>query len=144
MAIAAAQSLAGLSDTTTGEVPILMLDDVEKINAAGGEDEPEEEILEPSSKYERIMIAALEATRLNEEIRRKGTKLQHKVTTEAIKRVLEGKVKAVILPKIVIDEEQAPAPQPPSSRDALFGTPPPEAESPEEDASDGDDKAKKD
>ena len=74
------------------------------------------------------MIAALEATRLNEEMRRKGTKLQHKVTTEAIKRVLEGKVKAVVLPKTAMAEEEPPAPQPPALRDTLFGSPEPDAE----------------
>ncbi len=46
----------------------------------------------PRRKYERIMLAAAEATRLNEEIRRKGTKLGAKVTVEALKRVDEGKV----------------------------------------------------
>ena len=46
----------------------------------------------PRRKYERIMLAAAEATRLNEEIRRKGTKLGAKVTVEALRRVDEGKV----------------------------------------------------
>ncbi len=58
---------------------------------------PEEGTLEsPSNKYERIMMAAAEAARLNEEMRRKGTKYEHKVTIEALKRVDEGKVKSVV------------------------------------------------
>ena len=68
-----------------------------------------EETLEPRSKYERIMLAAAEASRLNEEMRRKGIKLDNKVTIEAIKRVDEGKVKGV-LRETVEPEEEGPAP----------------------------------
>jgi len=74
-----------------------MLDDFAgPANDGEEKEETQEEVLEPKSKYERIMVAALEASRLNDEIRRKGTKLPNKVTTEAIKRVFEGKVKALV------------------------------------------------
>ena len=84
---------------------------------------------DPRRKYERIMLAAAEATRLNEEIRRKGTKLANKVTIEALKRVDEGKVKSVMRdpskpasePEVIVD----PIPEIPSS--TLFA-PPPEPE----------------
>jgi len=57
----------------------------------------DEEVLEtPANKYERIMMAAAEASRLNEEMRRKGVKLDRKVTIEALRRVDEGRVKAVL------------------------------------------------
>ena len=82
--------------------------------AAAEETRNEEEVLEtPSSKYERIMMAAAEASRLNEESRRKGTKFDHKVTIEALKRVDEGKVKAVLGGKGILS-----APTPPSSQSA--------------------------
>jgi len=84
--------------------------------------EPEREITEPRSKYERIMMAAAEATRLNEEMRRKGTKLDRKVTLEALKRVDEGKVKAVLGGKGL---EAGPRPsRPEPTVDTLFMTPP--------------------
>ncbi len=66
-------------------------------------------IFGPRSKYERIMLAAAEAGRLNEEMRRKGIKLDNKVTIEAIKRVDEGKVKGVYREPVEVEEE-APAP----------------------------------
>jgi len=50
----------------------------------------------PANKYERIMMAAAEASRLNEEMRRKGIKIDRKVTIEALKRVDERRVKAVL------------------------------------------------
>jgi DNA-directed RNA polymerase subunit K/omega len=84
--------------------------------------EPEREITEPRSKYERIMMAAAEATRLNEEIRRKGTKLDRKVTLEALKRVDEGKVKAVLGGKGLVAGPRPPRPEP--TVDTLFMSPP--------------------
>ena len=84
--------------------------------------EPEREIIVPRTKYERIMMAAAEATRLNEEIRRKGTKLDRKVTLEALKRVDEGKVKGVLGGKGL---EAAPRPsRPEPTVDTLFMSPP--------------------
>jgi hypothetical protein len=83
---------------------------------------PEREITVPKSKYERIMMAAAEATRLNEETRRKGTKLERKVTLEAIKRVDEGKVKAVTGGKGLEVEPRRPRTEP--TVDTLFLTPP--------------------
>ena len=77
-----------------------------------------EEIYTPTSKYERIMLAAVEAARLNEEVRRKGIKLDHKVTLEALKRVDEGKVKGVI-PRVDAEIEAREAAGAP--RDMLFG-----------------------
>jgi DNA-directed RNA polymerase subunit K/omega len=84
--------------------------------------EPEREITEPRTKYERIMMAAAEATRLNEEIRRKGTKLDRKVTLEALKRVDEGKVKAVLGGRGL---EAGPRPvRPATTVETLFMSPP--------------------
>jgi hypothetical protein len=84
--------------------------------------EPEREITVPRSKYERIMMAAAEATRLNEETRRKGTKLDRKVTLEALKRVDEGKVKAVAGGK-GLEVEPRPT-RPATTVDTLFISPP--------------------
>lgn len=83
----------------------------------------EEEITVPRSKYELIMMAAAEANRLNEEVRRKGTKLGQKVTLEALKRVREGKVKSVVTvkPPVVLAK---PLTITADSPDALFGNPP--------------------
>ncbi|MFH1144748.1 MAG: hypothetical protein V1774_09420 [Candidatus Eisenbacteria bacterium] len=78
------------------------MQDEERQAPAEGVDAPSEktagdEFLEsPGNKYERIMMAAAEASRLNEEMRRKGVKLDRKVTIEALKRVDEGRVKAVL------------------------------------------------
>ncbi len=83
---------------------------------------PEVEIATPRSKYERIMRAAAEAARLNDETRRKGTKLEHKVTLEAIKRVDEGKVKAVVGGKGLEAEPRRPRTEP--TVDTLFLSPP--------------------
>jgi hypothetical protein len=83
---------------------------------------PEREFLVPRSKYERIMMAAAEASRLNEETRRKGTKLERKVTLEALKRVDEGKVKAVSGGKGLEVEPRRPRTEP--TVDTLFLSPP--------------------
>jgi len=92
-----------------------------------------EEMTEPRSKYERIMLAAAEATRLNEEFARKGIKTNEKVTIEALKRVDEGKVKGVRRePSILLDRPPEPAPAKP--RDSLFSSPPGGDEGPETDA----------
>jgi len=89
--------------------------------------EPEEEIeaeyTVPQSKYELIMMAAAEATRLNEEVRRKGIKLDRKVTLLALERVREGKVKAVVPARISL-ERSKPVPPPPDATQALFSNPP--------------------
>ena len=84
---------------------------------AGGE-----ELLMPTSKYQRIALAAVEAARLNEEVRRKGIRLDHKVTLEALKRVDEGKVKGVLarLGTTAQAEKLAAAAAP---RDMLFASP---------------------
>jgi DNA-directed RNA polymerase subunit K/omega len=85
----------------------------------------EEEITQPRSKYELIMMASAEASRLNEEVRRKGTKLGQKVTLEALKRVREGKVKAVITVKPAVIVHAKPLTTiTVDSPDALFGNPP--------------------
>lgn len=83
----------------------------------------EEEITTPHSKYELIMMAAAEANRLNEEVRRKGTKLGQKVTLEALKRVREGKVKAVGTVKAPVVHAK-PLTITADSPDTLFGNPP--------------------
>ena len=83
----------------------------------------DEEITHPKSKYELIMMASAEASRLNEEVRRKGTKLGQKVTLEALKRVREGKVKAVITVKPVVVHAKTLTISA-DSPDALFGNPP--------------------
>ncbi len=86
----------------------------------------EEEFTTPRSKYERIMLAAAEAARLNEEVRRKGTKLDHKVTLEALKRVDEGKVKGILPAAHKVEEEEKLAATAP--RDMLFASPLPASE----------------
>ncbi len=81
------------------EVKASMVDE-EKDNIGESEnDEVLEEIVKPSSKYERIMMAAAEAARLNEMGfgRREGEKSATKVTIEALRRVDEGKVKVLVL-----------------------------------------------
>jgi hypothetical protein len=78
------------------------------------------------------MVAALEASRLNEEMRRKGTKLRSKVTTEALQRVSDGKVKAVVQRHISEPEEDIPSPLTEPAGDSLFATPLPDADSPSE------------
>jgi hypothetical protein len=81
-----------------------------------------DETFAPRSKYERIMIAAAEAGRLNEEMRRKGIKLDHKVTIEAVLRVDEGKVKGTLREYEGVQEAPAPhIPEMPAS--PLFGEP---------------------
>ncbi len=84
----------------------------------------QEEVSSPRSKYERIMLAAAEASRLNEEVRRKGTKLDHKVTIEALKRVAEGKVKGVIGGKEPEPEAKVPLARLDTAGDMLFMNPP--------------------
>jgi DNA-directed RNA polymerase subunit K/omega len=104
-------------ETQEKEVP------AEGATAPEAEPAATEEILEPRSKYERIMMAAAEASRLNEETRRKGTKLDRKVTLEALKRVDEGKVKAVIGGRGLEAEPRAPA-RPEATVETLFLSPP--------------------
>lgn len=112
------------------EVHIVMTDhDESQVEGAEAQENAEEEILEPQSKYERIMLAAAEATRLNEEIRRKGIDIKGKVTSEALKRVDEGKVKGVLRPKTAAFETPVPGETPPSS-DMLFGLQAPGLEPP--------------
>lgn len=89
----------------------------------GAAPEASSEITKPRSKYERIMMAAAEATRLNEEMRRKGTKLERKVTLEALKRVDEGKVKSVVGGRD-LEAEPRPAPRPETTAESLFLPPP--------------------
>ncbi|MBM3316650.1 MAG: hypothetical protein FJY75_02250 [Candidatus Eisenbacteria bacterium] len=95
--------------------------DAEAAAAAAGR--TEEEILEPRSKYEMIMMAAAEASRLNEESRRKGTKISRKVTLEALKRVSEGKVKAVVTTRAAAPRGRPLMPLT-ESPDSLFSNPP--------------------
>ena len=102
-----------------------MMDEIERNEEETPATEEGEELFEPQTKYERIMLAAAEAARLNEEMRRKGTKLDHKVTIEAVKRVDEGKVKAAFRRPGTILERPAPAPETP--RTPLFSDAPAEA-----------------
>jgi DNA-directed RNA polymerase subunit K/omega len=92
---------------------------------------------DPRRKYERIMLAAAEATRLNDEVRRKGTKLSAKVTIEALKRVDAGKVKSELRdptkPRFEEEEVADPIPEIPSS--TLFA-PAPEEAAPTDEADD--------
>jgi len=90
------------------------------------EQEAGEEAIEiPSNKYERVMMAAAEASRLNEEMRRKGTKLEGKLTLAALERVDDRKVKAVIGGKEPAGRRRVPLPpREAPSRDTLFGSPP--------------------
>jgi DNA-directed RNA polymerase subunit K/omega len=90
------------------------------------QDEGGEEILTPRNKYERIMLAASEAARLNEEVRRKGIKLDHKVTLEALKRVDEGKVKGILPHQEAPEDVEKLAASAP--RDMLFASPLPASE----------------
>ena len=86
----------------------------------------EEQVIEvPENKYERVMMAAAEATRLNEDARRKGTKFDAKITLAAIDRVDDGKVKSVIGGREPT-RRRVPLPprETPTSRDTLFGNPP--------------------
>jgi len=96
-----------------------MTKDKENRDDVAIDDRSESLQLDPRRKYERIMLAAAEATRLNEEVRRKGIKLGSKVTIEALKRVDEGKVKGELRGSISMPpEEEAPAdpiPEIPSS-----------------------------
>lgn len=97
------------------------------------EQEAQEEVIDvPENKYERVMMAAAEAGRLNEEARRKGVRPDAKITLAALERVEEGKVKAVVGGKEPT-RRRVPLPprETPTSRDTLFGNPPlmPESES---------------
>jgi DNA-directed RNA polymerase subunit K/omega len=90
------------------------------------EQEAEEEVIEePANKYERVMMAAAEAGRLNEEARRKGVRPDEKITLAALERVEEGKVKAIVGGKEP-PRRRVPLPprETPVSRDTLFGNPP--------------------
>ncbi len=91
----------------------------EQVETLGGEAG-----FEPRSKYERIMLAAAEASRLNEEMRRKGIKLDNKVTIEAIKRVDEGKVKGVLRESVEVEEEVLTPLTPEAPAGPLFEEPP--------------------
>ena len=109
-----------------GRVFIAMVDEEKEVS---GE---EEEAVEPQSKYERIMLAAAEAARLNEERRRKGIKIEGKI---ALRRVDEGKVKAVF-PEKPATPAPAFAPPPEAPQDTLFLDQPPvkEEDEPTEEA----------
>ena len=112
-----------------GRVFIAMVDEEKEVS---GE---EEEAVEPQSKYERIMLAAAEAARLNEEKRRKGIKIEGKIALEAIRRVNEGKVKAVF-PEKPATPPPAFAPPAEVPQDTLFLDQPPvkEEDKPTEEA----------
>jgi DNA-directed RNA polymerase subunit K/omega len=98
---------------------------------------PREEALEsPANKYERIMMAAAEASRLNEELRRKGIKTDRKVTLEALKRVDEGKVKAILENRESLARTKALREAPPET---FFMTPPLASDSEGEEESGGGD-----
>ena len=88
---------------------------------AAGEAAGEEALEIPANKYERIMMAAAEASRLNEELRRKGIKTDRKVTLEALKRVDEGKVKAILENRESLARTKALREAPPET---FFMTPP--------------------
>ncbi len=96
-----------------------MNDELERNKNEQAEDAGAEETFAPRSKYERIMLAAAEAGRLNEEMRRKGIKLDHKVTIEAVLRVDEGKVRGTVRDYDLEEETSAPIPEMPAS--PLFG-----------------------
>jgi len=91
----------------------------EAAEAEVGAEPAADEIIVPQTKYEMIMMAAAEATRLNEEMRRKGIKVEGKVTLEALRRVRDGKVKAVLQRGLLFTRSEAAAPVEPL-RDALF------------------------
>lgn len=90
------------------------------------EQEAEEEAIEaPANKYERVMMAAAEAARLNEEARCKGIKVEDKITLAALQRVAEGKVKVIVGGKEPPSRQRVPLPpREPASRDTLFSNPP--------------------
>ncbi len=96
-----------------------MNDELERNKNEQAEGAGAEETFAPRSKYERIMLAAAEAGRLNEEMRRKGIKLDHKVTIEAVLRVDEGKVRGTVRDYDLEEETSAPIPEMPAS--PLFG-----------------------
>lgn len=96
-----------------------MNEELERNENGATEGAEAEETFAPRSKYERIMLAAAEAGRLNEEIRRKGIKLDHKVTIEAVLRVDDGKVRGTIRDYEIEEEPPAPIPEMPAS--PLFG-----------------------
>lgn len=113
------------------------------------DDPQDEEIVEPQSKYELIMMAAAEAARLNDEIRsrsedemrRKGINVEGKIALEALRRVREGKVKAVMRKSILHPiAPPAPAPSSPKPKGLFFSPPKPEQEdeaaTPDSDAGD--------
>ncbi|MBD3236301.1 MAG: hypothetical protein GF330_06345 [Candidatus Eisenbacteria bacterium] len=111
------------------------------------ESQTEEEIVEPRSKYELIMMAAAEATRLNdeirtksdEELRRKGINVEGKVTLEALRRVREGKVKAVVHHGILRrPAPPTPAPETPMHEGLFFTPPKPDEEESTPEKSEGD------
>ena len=104
----------------------------------------EEEIVVPRSKFELIMMASAEATRLNEEIRsksddelrRKGINIEGKITLEALRRVREGKVKAIMRKGgglLRPPTRPAPTTTAPTAEGLFFSPPKPdeEAEAPE-------------
>jgi DNA-directed RNA polymerase subunit K/omega len=111
----------------SGEAYIVMAEETEGRTEATEQEKADEEIARLRSKYERVMLAAAEATRLNEEIRRKGIKVDTKIATEAIRRVAEGKVKGVF-PERGAPPEAEPGPSPETPRETLFSTPPSEDE----------------
>lgn len=98
-----------------------------------------EEIVTPRSKYELIMMAAAEASRLNEEIRtksdedlrRRGIDVQGMVTIEALKRVREGKVK-VVVQKAMAGPKVEPGMPSDLLREGLFFSPAPSERGEEE------------
>lgn len=102
--------------------------DETQVDGAEPQENAEGELLIPKSKYERIMLAAAEATRLNEEIRRKGIDIKGKITAEALRRVDEGKVKGILRPKSTILEPPAPREATPPPGDMLFGLQGPDLE----------------
>ncbi len=104
-----------------------MAEETEGRTEATEPEENNERVAELRNKYERVMLAAAEATRLNEEIRRKGIKVDSKIAMEAIRRVAEGKVKGVF-PARGAPPEAEPGPSPETSRETLFRTPPSEDE----------------
>ena len=102
-----------------------MNDELERNKNEQAEGAGAEDTFAPRSKYERIMLAAAEAGRLNEEMRRKGIKLDHKVTIEAVLRVDGGKVRGTVRDYDLEEETSAPIPEMPAS--PLFGDTSPSA-----------------
>jgi DNA-directed RNA polymerase subunit K/omega len=113
----------------------------------------EEEIVVPRSKYELIMMAAAEATRLNEEIRsksddelrRKGINIEGKITLEALRRVREGKVKAIMRKGSPLRPPTRPAPTTtaPTAEGLFFSPPKPDEEAEAAEGSGSEDTAPK-